>query len=160
MKCTFTLNGKETTVEAGETTSLVRVLRDACGLVETREGCGEGQCGACLVFVDGNLVNSCLIPLFRVQGAEVDTIEGLRDRRLFTELQAAFDAKRVFECGFCSGGVLMAAYSLLLHARAPSDEAIRDALSGNRCKCGTYPAIFEAVQSVVATRRRRARRRG
>ena len=159
MKCDFTLNGERVSVEAEEIVPLVRVLREFLGLVETREGRGQGGCGACLVFLDGDLVNSCLIPLFRVAGCNVETIEGIREKRAFQELERAIAERHAFECGFCSSGMLMAAYSLLLHARSPSEEAVRDALSGNHCSCGSFPAILDGVLSVVDTRSRRLGRR-
>ena len=158
MRRTFTLNGERVTVEAPEVKSLLRVLREELSLTGTRAGCEEGACGACLVLLNGDAVNSCLVPFFRLEGADVETIEGLRKRREFLELEKVFTERRVFQCGFCSTGVLIASYALLRHSRHPSREAIADALSGNLCRCSAYQAIIDAVQ--VAARPTRGKNRG
>jgi carbon-monoxide dehydrogenase small subunit len=157
VKRTFLLNGKRVSADAPPMMSLLRVLRESFGLTETRQGCEEGRCGACLVFLDGDLVNSCLIPFCRVEGARIDTLEGIRGRRDFQELERALEERAVFRCGFCAGGMMMAAYSLLQHARLPSPEAVRDALSGNLCRCGSYAGMEEVVLEVAEARRRRRR---
>jgi carbon-monoxide dehydrogenase small subunit len=108
--------------------------------------------------MNGELASSCLVAFHALEGSRVDTVEGLSGRRDFQELERLLDERRLFLCGFCSSGVLMAAYSLLRDGRSPTEEAVRDALSGNLCRCGSYSGIVEAV--VELGRARRMRRRG
>jgi len=119
---------------------LLDVLREDCGLTGTKEGCGEGECGACTVLVDGEPVNSCLVPIAHVAGARVTTIEGLAGRhplqRTFVELGGA-------QCGICTPGMIMAAVAL---GRKPSLEQIRVGLAGNLCRCTGYAAIYRSIQ--------------
>ena len=142
----FTLNGKRTRVDAHPMTRLLDVLREHCGLTGTKEGCGEGECGACTVLVNGLPVNSCLIPLAHASRTRVTTIEGLGGRhplqRTFVELGGA-------QCGICTPGMVLAAVSLLRRTPQPTDADIREGLAGNLCRCTGYMKIFDAVLKAV-----------
>jgi aerobic carbon-monoxide dehydrogenase small subunit len=146
------VNGDEVshTVEPRET--LADFLREALGLTGTHVGCEMGVCGACLVRVDGQVVHSCL--LFAIQAANsiVETIEGLDSRGLIADIQEAFHERNALQCGFCTSGVLMTAHALLLDHGVPSREQIRDALSGNYCRCTGYEAIVDAIESTARLR--------
>lgn len=140
----FVLNGTETEVEAHPLARLLDVLREECGLTGSKEGCGEGECGACTVLVDGIPVVSCLVPFAQVRGAAVTTIEGLGGdhplQRAFAELGGA-------QCGICTPGMIMAAAAL---GPDPTLEEIRTGLAGNLCRCTGYEAIYRAVRSAGA----------
>ncbi len=135
----FTLNGVATNVDAHPMSRLLDVVREECQLTGTKEGCGEGECGACTVLVDGDPVCSCLVPLAQVEGAEVVTIEGLGDDH---PLQHAFMNEVGAQCGICTPGMIMAALSLEPDA---SIDDIKVALSGNLCRCTGYSAIYRAI---------------
>jgi aerobic carbon-monoxide dehydrogenase small subunit len=135
----FTLNGVATNVDAHPMSRLLDVVREQCQLTGTKEGCGEGECGACTVLVDGDPVCSCLVPLAQVEGAEVVTIEGLGDDH---PLQHAFMNEVGAQCGICTPGMIMAALSLEPDA---SIDDIKVALSGNLCRCTGYSAIYRAI---------------
>ena len=139
----FTLNGAPAEVDAHPMKRLLDVLREECGLTGTKEGCGEGECGACTVLVTGpdgdpEPVCACLVPFAQVEGAEVTTIEGLREH----PLQRAFAAEGAAQCGICTPGMIMAAVAL---GPAPSLEQIRFGLAGNLCRCTGYEAIYRAA---------------
>ena len=138
----FTLNGKRVRVDAHPMTRLLDALRETCGLTGTKEGCGEGECGACTVLVDRVPVNSCLVPLAQVAGARVTTIEGLGGRH---PLQRAFIEHGGAQCGICTPGMIMAAVAL---GRRPSLEEIKVGLAGNLCRCTGYSAIYRSIQRV------------
>ena len=142
----FTLNGKKRQVQAPPMKRLLDVLREECGLTGTKEGCGEGECGACTVLVDGMPVNSCLIPFAQVRGSLVTTIEGLKGRH---PLQDAFIAEGGAQCGICTPGMILAAAAL--PRRATLNE-IRLGLAGNICRCTGYTAIYRAVQKAASAR--------
>jgi aerobic-type carbon monoxide dehydrogenase small subunit (CoxS/CutS family) len=142
----LTLNGKRITIRAHPMKRLLDVLREDCGLKGTKEGCGEGECGACTVLVDGQAVNSCLIPVAHVTGARVTTIEGLRGRRA---LQEAFVTEGGAQCGICTPGMIMAAATL---PKRPSRAEIRAMLAGNLCRCTGYSAIYRAVEKGLGIR--------
>jgi carbon-monoxide dehydrogenase small subunit/xanthine dehydrogenase small subunit len=127
---------------------LLDVLREECGLTGTKEGCGEGECGACTVLVNGRAVNSCLVPFGQVRGAAVVTIEGLRGRH---PLQRAFVTEGGSQCGICTPGVIMAAAAL---PRRATLEQVRDGLAGNLCRCTGYSAIYRAIHKAGAGGRR------
>jgi len=132
---------------------LLDVLRRGLGLTGTKEGCGEGECGACSVLVDGELVNSCLMPLLHAEGTSITTIEGVDEGDRLHEVQAAFVAHGGAQCGICTPGMVLAAVSLLGRTPDPSLDDIRTALAGNLCRCTGYMRIFEAVlQSCRAAR--------
>jgi aerobic-type carbon monoxide dehydrogenase small subunit (CoxS/CutS family) len=136
----FTLNGKRVRIDAHPMTRLLDVLRERCGLTGTKEGCGEGECGACTVLVDRRPVNSCLVPLAHVAGARVTTIEALRGRH---PLQRAFVEFGGAQCGICTPGMILAAVAI---GPKPSREAIRAGLAGNVCRCTGYHAIYESIE--------------
>ncbi len=144
----FTLNGAETTVEAHPMKRLLDVLREECGLTGTKEGCGEGECGACTVWLNGQAVMACLVPAPQAHNATVTTIEGLARCTDGTELhplQQAFIDHGAVQCGFCIPGMLMAGAKLLAEQPRPDVEQVRVALSGNICRCTGYRKIFDAV---------------
>src|ERR1035437_2939827 len=141
MPITLTINGKRTRIAAHPMTRLLDVLREDCGLTGTKEGCGEGECGACTVLLDGVPVNSCLVPLAQADGTHVATIEGLRGRH---PLQRAFVEHGGAQCGICTPGMIMAAVAL---GRKPSMDVMRDGLAGNLCRCTGYSAIYRSIRS-------------
>jgi carbon-monoxide dehydrogenase small subunit/xanthine dehydrogenase small subunit len=138
----FTLNGRNVTIDAHPMMRLLDALRERCGLTGTKEGCGEGECGACTVLVDRRPVNSCLVPLAQVAGARVTTIEGLHGRH---PLQHAFLENGGAQCGICTPGMILAAIAL---GPKPSREAIRTGLAGNICRCTGYHAVYESIERV------------
>ena len=151
----FRVNGHEARAEVRPGERLIDLLRNTLGLTGTKEGCGEGECGACTVLVDGQPVNSCLFPAVEVDGAEVTTIEGLAGPGTgLSPLQQAFVDRGAIQCGFCSPGMIMAAHALLERTPDPDDDAIRDALAGNLCRCTGYVQIVDAVRE--AARRMRS----
>ena len=139
------MNGTEVTVTAHPMTRLLDALRTELKLTGTKEGCGEGECGACSVLLDGRLVNSCLVPLLHADGAAITTIEGVADGDRLHAVQQAFVQHGGAQCGICTPGMILAAVSLLNHTQQPSTEDIRTALAGNLCRCTGYMRIFEAV---------------
>ena len=145
----FNLNGKSTSVEASPMARLLDVLREECGATGTKEGCGEGECGACSIFIDGVLVNSCLVPALQIQGKELVTIEGVENLPDHKDLQNAFITEGGAQCGICTPGMVMAAVDLLRKKPDPNLEDIKDGLAGNLCRCTGYMRIFESVIKVV-----------
>jgi aerobic carbon-monoxide dehydrogenase small subunit len=143
----FVLNGKRTVVAAHPLTRLLDVLREECRLTGTKEGCGEGECGACTVLVDGWPVNSCLIPFVHVERAHVTTIEGLKGRH---PLQRAFVEHGGAQCGICTPGMIMAAVAL---GAKPSLPEMQEGLAGNLCRCTGYSAIYRSIQAAGRVRR-------
>jgi aerobic carbon-monoxide dehydrogenase small subunit len=137
----LTLNGVETNVDAHPMKRLLDVLREECGLTGTKEGCGEGECGACTVLVDGEPVCACLIPWAHVDGRSVTTIEGLGENH---PLQHAFMDEVGAQCGICTPGMILAAVAL---GPDPSLDEIKQGLTGNLCRCTGYEAIYRAIQS-------------
>ena len=136
----FTLNGKRADVDVHPLRRLLDVLREDCALTGTKEGCGEGECGACTVLIDGLPVNSCLVPAAHAAGTRVTTIEGLGGRH---PLQHAFVEHGGAQCGICTPGMIMAAVAL---GRRPSLDAIKTGLAGNLCRCTGYQAIYRSIQ--------------
>ncbi|MBN1225301.1 MAG: (2Fe-2S)-binding protein [Candidatus Aminicenantes bacterium] len=153
-KISFVLNGSAVCVETGGHLRLIDLLRDVLGMTGTKEGCGEGECGACTVIVDGLALNSCLYPALEVEGKEVLTIEGLQgpDNEL-SVLQTAFVENGAIQCGFCTPGMVMSAKALLDANPDPTESEIRDALQGNLCRCTGYIQIIEAVKNAAAKKR-------
>lgn len=145
MTIRFRINGTEATVEGHPMERLLDVLRHQLRLTGTKEGCGEGECGACAVLMDGRLVNSCLVPLAQASGATITTIEGVADAGRLHAVQEAFIACGGAQCGICTPGMVLAAISLLGQTPVPSIEQIRGGLAGNLCRCTGYIRIFEAV---------------
>jgi carbon-monoxide dehydrogenase small subunit/xanthine dehydrogenase small subunit len=140
----FTLNGRPVDVAAHPMKRLLDVLREECGLTGTKEGCGEGECGACTVLVDGAPVCACLVPFAQVREAEVLTIEGLGGDH---PLQRAFVAEGGAQCGMCTPGMILAAHAL---GPRPSLERVRTGLAGNLCRCTGYEAIYRAIHAARA----------
>src|SRR5215208_6609912 len=139
----ITLNGGRRRIDAHPLKRLLDVLREDCGLTGTKEGCGEGECGACTVLVDGVPVNSCLVPVAQVAGTRVTTIEGLNGHH---PLQRAFVEHGGAQCGICTPGMIMAAVAL---GKKPTLEEIKLGLAGNLCRCTGYSAIYRSVQAVT-----------
>lgn len=141
----FKLNGKPVSVDANPSMSLLYVLRDHFKLTGTKEGCAEGECGACTVLVNNEPYNSCLTPVINVAGKEVITIEGFRETENYKVIADAFADMGGSQCGFCTPGMILATYAVLRVNPHPSEEDIRIALSGNLCRCTGYQAIVYAV---------------
>jgi isoquinoline 1-oxidoreductase alpha subunit len=148
----FTLNGKPVRVDVPREMPLLWVLRDTLGATGTKFGCGAGLCGACTVHVGGKATRSCLTDVGAVEGQAVTTIEGLGKGRLHV-LQEAWLAEDVAQCGYCQPGQIMSAAALLATRPRPTDAEIDDALSGNLCRCGTYPRIRAAVRRAAGVAR-------
>ncbi|MGD1000644.1 MAG: (2Fe-2S)-binding protein [Candidatus Brocadiia bacterium] len=143
----FTLNGKPVTVTTDGERMLLWVLRGDLGLTGTKYGCGEGYCGACTVLVNKTAVRSCQYPLRNAAGKEVVTIEGLAKDGKLNALQEAFVEQDALQCGYCTPGMILNAYSLLLSNARPSREQIVETMEGNLCRCGAHVRIIQAIQS-------------
>jgi carbon-monoxide dehydrogenase small subunit len=148
----LTVNGIATQVESPGMRRLLDVLREDLGLTGTKEGCGEGECGACSVLVDGAVVDSCLVPVCQVDGARVDTVEGLAPVGELNQLQAAFLETGGAQCGICTPGMLMAGEAFLASGVEATEDAVREAIAGNLCRCTGYTKIIDAI--VLADARR------
>jgi aerobic carbon-monoxide dehydrogenase small subunit len=142
---TFTVNGAEQTVQVWPMARLLDVLREELRLTGTKEGCGEGECGACSVLLDGELVNSCLLPVAQAASANITTIEGVADGERLHAVQQAFIECGGAQCGICTPGMVLAAINLLERNPQPSEDDIRNGLAGNLCRCTGYMKIFDAV---------------
>ena len=145
----FILNGEACHTEIPEDATLLKVLRDILHLTGTKEGCGEGDCGACTVLVDGRSVNSCLFPAVQAEGCQVMTIEGVEAHPELARIQKAFVDYGAVQCGFCSPGMIMSTVALLQKNPKPTEEEIRRGLSGNLCRCTGYQAMVDAIQSLA-----------
>lgn len=145
----FILNGEACHTEIPEDATLLKVLRDILHLTGTKEGCGEGDCGACTVLVDGRSVNSCLFPAVQAEGCQVMTIEGVEVHPELAKIQKAFVDYGAVQCGFCSPGMIMSTVALLQKYPKPTEEEIRRGLSGNICRCTGYQAMVDAIQSLA-----------
>jgi aerobic carbon-monoxide dehydrogenase small subunit len=148
----FTVNGDAVELAVPGMRRLLDALREDLGLTGTKEGCGEGECGACSVLLDGAVVDSCLVPVCQVQGCEVRTVEGLADGERLDPLQQAFLDHGGAQCGICTPGMLMAARAFLDDGGEPTDGAIRDAIAGNLCRCTGYTKIIDAIAAAAAIR--------
>ena len=146
------VNGERRSVHVPPLSRLLDVLREELGLTGTKEGCGEGECGACAVLVDGELVASCLVPVGQVAGCAVRTVEGLGSLAELSSVQQAFLDHGGAQCGICTPGMLMAATHLLERNASPSEADVRTALAGNLCRCTGYTRIFAAVLAAAARR--------
>ena len=153
----FTVNGKPRNVKAHPMKRLLDVLREDCGLTGTKEGCGEGECGACTVLIDGIAVDSCIVPAAHAEGRRIITIEGATATRTGKALQNAFVVHGGAQCGICTPGMILAATPL---KKGASLDEIKVALAGNLCRCTGYPAIFRSVESALKTPRRKSSRAG
>lgn len=145
------VNGTRRPVDAGSERNLLSVLRDDLGLTGSKYGCGEGQCGACTVLLDGRPVRSCVTSVGSVGAAAVSTIEGLEQDGQLHPVQEAFLAEGALQCGYCTAGMIMSAVGLLRLEPDPGDDEIRRALEGNVCRCGTYNRIIASVQRAART---------
>ncbi len=144
------VNGREHTVEAEPETSLLVVLREHLGLTGSKYGCGEGQCGACTVLLDGLARRSCITPVRQAVGHRIVTIEGLAGEHELHPVQKAFLEAGAFQCGYCTPGMILTAVALLTHNPSPTEEDTVTFLNGNLCRCGTYPRIVAAVRRAAA----------
>lgn len=142
----FKLNGRWVKSCGVPEARLLDILRDEFSLSGPKEGCGEGECGACSVFVNGRLVASCIVPLISVSGGEVMTIEGFSQTEHYRILEQCFDEAGAVQCGFCTPGMILASHALLCERPDPTDEQIREGLSGNLCRCTGYNMIVDAVR--------------
>ena len=150
------INGRPLTLESYPMARLLDVLREQAGLTGTKEGCGEGECGACSIEMDGALVNSCLVPLVQAEGARIRTIEGVGEAAQLNALQEAFLTHGGAQCGICTPGMVLAAMNLLAQNPQPTEEEIREGLSGNLCRCTGYTRIFTSVVEACRSARRNA----
>lgn len=147
---TLRVNGAQHTVNAHRDTPLLYILRNDLGLKGTRFGCGNGECGACYVIIDGRAVASCDTPLWSAAGKDIVTIEGLGREGSLHPLQQAFIDEQAAQCGYCASGIMMSAAALLANNPAPTEAEIRAALDKNLCRCGTHNRIVRAVQRAAA----------
>ena len=155
------VNGHRRRVTVPPMKRLLDVLRENLGLTGTKEGCGEGECGACTVLIDGRTVNSCLVPAVQADGASILTVEGLARGPRLTALQEAFVTMGGAQCGICTPGILLSAHELLrrTRGRVPGDAEVREALAGNLCRCTGYQKIVDAVRAAARSGRATAGRR-
>lgn len=144
-----TVNGDAATFKSFPMARLLDVLREELKLTGTKEGCGEGECGACTVLIDGEIVNSCLVPAIQCEGAKIKTIEGIADGENLHTVQECFIAHGGAQCGICTPGMVIAAVNLLERNPNPTEEEIRTGLAGNLCRCTGYMKIFESVIKAV-----------
>ena len=142
---TFTLNGREVTYPVEPAVTLLDLLRERAGLTGTKKGCDRGQCGACTVLVNGRRTLSCLALALAHAGDEITTVEGLAGDDGLHPVQRAFIEHDAFQCGFCTSGQILSAVAVIAEGRARTDDEIREAMSGNLCRCGAYPNIVAAV---------------
>ena len=152
MTIRFNVNGKSVDVKAEADTPLLWVIRDEIGLTGTKFGCGAALCGACTVHLDGTPVRSCQTPLSAAAGKNVTTIEAMASTEIGKKVQAAWVALDVPQCGYCQSGQIMSAVALLTAKPKPTDADIDSAMSGNICRCGTYPRIRAAIQTAAGTK--------
>ena len=146
MRLTFYVNERKVCLDTEPDRRLIDILREDLGLTGTKEGCGEGECGACTVIVDGEAAHACLTLAIQLENSHVTTIEGLEEDGRLSSLQRAFVEEGAIQCGFCTPGMIMSARALLLHNPHPTEEEIRRALAGNICRCSGYEQIVRAVK--------------
>jgi carbon-monoxide dehydrogenase small subunit len=149
MKLAFKLNGSEVEVETHPMKRLLDVLRDELGFTGTKVGCGEGECGACSVMINQQLVNSCLIPIAQCSGVEILTVEGLGSEENLHPIQQAFLDCGGAQCGICTPGMVLACFNILQTNPQPTENQIRDGLAGNLCRCTGYTKIFDSVRKAA-----------
>jgi len=145
----LTINREESAIEAPPMKRLLDVLREDLHLTGTKEGCGEGECGACAVIVNGDLVNSCLVPVLQAEGARITTIEGLAGEQRLHPIQQCFLEEGGAQCGICTPGMILAAHHLLQKNPRPTLVQIQEGLAGNLCRCTGYSRIFKAVEAAA-----------
>lgn len=151
IKVRFSVNGSAVEIETEPNRTLLSVLRDDLKLKGAKEACGQGDCGACVVLLDGKAVNSCLVLAPQAEGTHVMTVEGLASNGQLHPLQQHFIENWAFQCGYCTSGMLMSAYALLLKNPQPNPDEIRAAIAGNLCRCTGYHEIIEAVDQAAAS---------
>ncbi|HMK23594.1 MAG TPA: (2Fe-2S)-binding protein [Terriglobales bacterium] len=156
MPITLSINGTDHTLDVSSEQKLLYVLRDYLGLTGTKYGCGEGQCGACTVLVNGRAVRSCLMPVNAAAGKKITTIEGLEQEGNLSPVQQAFLDVEAFQCAYCTSGMILSAADLLSRNPHPTDEQIISAMDGNVCRCGTYLRIMEAIRRAAEANRGKA----
>jgi len=147
----FIINGHHQSVSAPPMKRLLDVLREDLHLTGAKEGCGEGECGSCSVLMNGDLVNSCLIPVLQAEGAQITTIEGVANEEKLHPIQQCFLEKGGAQCGICTPGMILATHHLLSKYPHPTLEQIQEGLAGNLCRCTGYMRIFDAVQQAAAS---------
>lgn len=145
----FTLNNEEVSYEVEPNKTLLRMLRDDFDLTGAKEGCGQGECGACTILLDGKPVNSCLILAVDADGKDILTIEGLSSGNELDELQLSFITNGALQCGYCTPGMILSAKGLLNENPHPTEEEVKEAISGNLCRCTGYKKIIEAIMKVA-----------
>lgn len=150
MKLSFILNGKPLILETEPDRRLLDLLRKDLHMTGTKEGCAEGECGACTVIIDGEAVHSCLVLACQLEGKHVTTIEGLEENGELSRIQRIFVEETAIQCGYCTTGMIMSAKALLLHNPHPTETEIRNALAGNICRCSGYTQIIRAVERTAA----------
>lgn len=155
MKIEFTLNHNKVSVNRAPEHRLIDVLRVDFGLKSLKEGCGEGECGACSVLLDGRAVASCILPVGNVYGQTIETVEGIRDSESFTAIKDAFKKAGAVQCGFCTPGMVISTESLLRENPNPAKGEIQNAISGNHCRCTGYHMILEGIRLAVQKREER-----
>jgi len=149
-KISFILNGLSVELAVDPKARLVDVLREELDLTGTKEGCGQGECGACTVLLDGQAVNSCLVLVGQIRGRNVVTIEGLANDGELDPLQEAFIAEGAVQCGYCTPGMLLSAKALLMKNPLPSEQEIKESIAGNLCRCTGYVKIVQAIKTAAA----------
>ena len=152
----LTLNGAPVTVRVEDHWTLLRALREGMGLMGTKEGCGNGECGACTVILDGRPVNSCMVLAVEAEGREVRTIEGESDGENLSALQQAFIDEGAIQCGFCTPGMVMSARALLMRNPDPSEEEVVESICGNLCRCTGYKPIVSAILEAARREKKNA----
>ena len=145
MRITFQLNGEMVVCEAAQNRTLLDLLRVDLGLTSVKKGCEQGECGTCTVLLDGMPVNSCLVLAPQVEGSRVTTVEGIEDDTAMVALRRAFMEDGAIQCGFCTPGMLISAYALLLENQHPTEDEAKTAIEGNLCRCTGYVNIIEAI---------------
>lgn|SRR5699024_8352589 len=146
---TFTLNSEKVSHEVEPNKTLLKILREDFDLTGAKEGCGQGECGACTILLDGRPVNACLLLAVEAHGKEIMTIEGLSSGIELDELQTAFIESGGLQCGYCTPGMIMATKGLLIKNPHPTEEEVKESISGNLCRCTGYKKIVEAIMKVV-----------
>jgi isoquinoline 1-oxidoreductase subunit alpha len=154
MSLTLLVNGTERKVDVPPEEKLLYVLREHLNLTGTKYGCGEGQCGACTVLLDGDPVRSCSIPVSYAGGKKITTIEGLEENGELHPVQQAFLDEEALQCGYCTSGMILAAAALLREHPSPTNQQIIARMDGNVCRCGTYPRIVEAIRRAANANKR------
>jgi carbon-monoxide dehydrogenase small subunit len=149
VKINFVLNDREVSIDTEPLRSLADVLREDQNLTGVKIGCGEGECGACSVLINGKLINSCIFPVGAAHGTEIVTIEGFRETKRYRVIEEAFTEAGSVQCGFCTPGMVLAAEALLKEDPGPDEAAIREAISGNLCRCTGYNMIVEGIKIAV-----------